>query len=204
MNDGNGLRWLMVKRGRFEKSRQTRSKLMTAARDLVVSGGWAAASSRAIASRAGVNQALINFHFKGKAGLFRATLDRCVEDIEKDFGPWMAVDSLSAYIEKGVESAPRVRKNKNFKFLLAAMLEGAHDPAMKAAVINQMNAFRAGLRVFLEKHGVAEEDLERYTSMMAAAMDGLMLHYILDPSTDAVGAIRAYEEMLEASVRDSS
>jgi hypothetical protein len=39
---------------------------------------------------------------------------------------------------------------------------------------------------------------------MAAAMDGLMLHYILDPSTDAVGAIRTYEEMLEASVRDSS
>jgi AcrR family transcriptional regulator len=192
----------MVKPRRFEQSQRTRSKLMTAARDLVVTEGWAAASSRAIAHRAGVNQALINFHFKGKAGLFRATLDRCVENIEKDFGPWMAVDSLSAYINKGVESIPRVRRNKNFKFLLAAMLEGAQDASMKTAVINQMNVFRAGLRTFLERHGLAEEDLDRYTAMMAAAMDGLLLHYILDPSTDASGAIRAYEEMLEASVRD--
>lgn len=174
---------------------------MDATRDLVVARGWAAASSRAIADRAGVNQALINFHFKGKAGLFRATLDRCVDQIEKQFGPWMAAASLAAYIDTCVESIPRVRRNKNFRFLFAAMLEGAHDAEIKAAVIDQMNAFRDGLRVFLLGQGLPEKDVGRYTTIMAAAMDGLMIHFMIDSSTDAEGALRAFEEMVDGMVR---
>lgn len=176
---------------------------MNATRDLVVAEGWSAASSRAIAERAGVNQALINFHFKGKAGLFRATLDRCVDEIEKVFGPWMAAVSLSAYIDKSVESIPRVRRNKNFKFLFAAMLEGAHDAQIKTAVVDQMNAFRDGLRLFLLGQGLPEKDVGRYTTIMAAAMDGLMIHFMIDPSTDAEGALRAFEEMVDRVVRPS-
>lgn len=186
-----------------EQSEQTRRRLMNATRDLVVAEGWSAASSRAIAERAGVNQALINFHFKGKAGLFRATLDRCVDEIEKVFGPWMAAVSLSAYIDKSVESIPRVRRNKNFKFLFAAMLEGAHDAQIKTAVVDQMNAFRDGLRLFLLGQGLPEKDVGRYTTIMAAAMDGLMIHFMIDPSTDAEGALRAFEEMVDRVVRPS-
>jgi AcrR family transcriptional regulator len=174
---------------------------MDATRDLVVAKGWSSTSSRAIAERAGVNQALINFHFGGKAGLFRATLDRCVDEIEADFGPWMAASSLAAYIDKSVESIPRVRRNKNFQFLFAAMLEGAHDAEIKKAVIHQVRAFRTGLREFLEGQGLSEEDVGRYASIMAAAMDGLMIHFMLDPSTDAEGALRAFEEMVALAVR---
>jgi AcrR family transcriptional regulator len=191
----------MAKTRHEEQSEQTQRRLMNATRDLVVSRGWAATSSRAIAERAGVNQALINFHFKGKAGLFRATLDRCVDEIEKDFGPWMAASSLTAYIDKCVESIPRIRRNKNFKFLFAAMLEGAHDADIKAAAIEQIRAFRGGLRVFLTGQGVPDDDVGRYTAIMAAAMDGLMIHFMLDPSTDAEGALRTFEEMVELAVR---
>ena len=185
------------------QSEDTKRRLMNATRELVVAKGWSAASSRAIAERAGVNHALINFHFKGKTGLFRATLDRCVDQIEKQFGPWMAASSFSAYIDTCVESIPKVRQNSNFQFLLAAMLEGAHDAGIKAAVIDQTNAFRNGLRVFLTGQGLPEKDVERYATIMAAAMDGLMIHFMLDPSTDAEGALRAFEEMIDLVVRTS-
>lgn len=186
----------MPKTRHERQSEQTRRRLLDATRDLVVANGWSSTSSRAIAERAGINQALINFHFKGKAGLFRATLDLCVAEIEKDFGPWMEAPSLAAYIDKSVESIPRVRRNKNFKFLFAAMLEGAHDEKIKKAVTDQMHAFREGLSVFLAGQGMPAEDLGRYAAVMAAAMDGLMIHFILDPATEAEGALRAFEEMI--------
>lgn len=190
----------MGKNIRAEQSARTRAKLIAATRDLVVKGGWSSASSRSIAEKAGVNQALINFHFEGKAGLFRATLDHCVTEIEKDFGPWMEASSFSAYIDKSVESIPRVRQNKNFKFLFSAMLEGAHDAKIKRAVIDQTVAFREGLAVFLAGQGFGKEEIDRYATMMAAAMDGLMIHFMLDPSTDAQGALRAFEEMVTLAV----
>jgi hypothetical protein len=115
----------------------------------------------------------------------------------------MAADSFSGYIDTCVESIPRLHQNRNFQFLLAAMLEGAHDAGIKAAVIDQMNVFRNGLRVFLTGQGLPEKDVERYTTIMAAAMDGLMIHFMLDPSTDAEGALRAFEEMIDLVVRTS-
>jgi AcrR family transcriptional regulator len=177
---------------------------MNATRDLIISKGWTAASSRAIAERAGVNQALINFHFEGKVGLFRATLDRCVNEIEKEFGPWMAAPSLDAYIDTCVESIPRVRRNKNFRFLMAAMLEGAHDAKIKAAVIDQLHVLRDGLGDFLTGEGLSEQDVGAYAAIFAAAMDGLMIHFMLDPTTDAEGALRAFEEMVALAVRERS
>jgi AcrR family transcriptional regulator len=186
-----------------EQSKQTKRRLMNATRDLVVSEGWSAASSRAIAERAGVNQALINFHFDGKADLFRATLDRCVDEIEREFGPWMAAASLEAYIDTCVASIPKVRRNKNFQFLMAAMLEGAHDAKIKAAVIDQLHALRDGLRIFLTGAGLPESRVGPYAAIMAAAMDGLMIHFMLDPTTDAEGALRAFEEMVTLRVREN-
>jgi len=156
----------MPKTRHERQSEQTRRRPLDATRDLVVANGWSSISSRAIAERAGVNQALIKFHFKGKAGLFRATLDRCVDEIEKEFGPWMEAPSFAAYIDKCIESSPRVRRNKNFKFLFAAMLEGAHDEKIKKAVTDRMHAFREGLSAFLAGQGMAPIDPAPRTTVL--------------------------------------
>lgn len=48
---------------------------MSAARELLVAEGYAAVSVRAIAARAGVNQALVHYHFGGVQPLLLAALD---------------------------------------------------------------------------------------------------------------------------------
>ncbi|MEE9383090.1 MAG: TetR family transcriptional regulator [Nannocystaceae bacterium] len=53
----------------------TRARLVNAAKHLIAEQGWAAATSRAIAAQAGVNAALINYHFGGKAKLLSASID---------------------------------------------------------------------------------------------------------------------------------
>ena len=73
---------------------------------------------------------------------------------------------------------------------------------IKAAVIVQVQALRDGLRVFLTRKGMPEHEAGRFAAIMAAAMDGLMIHFMLDRSTDAEGALRAFEEMVVLAVRE--
>ncbi|MCC6794377.1 MAG: TetR/AcrR family transcriptional regulator [Candidatus Hydrogenedentes bacterium] len=62
-----------------KKSRQVKQtaqrKLLRAAADAFAAQGYDAASTRAIADRAGVNIALIAYHFGGKDGLFDAVIE---------------------------------------------------------------------------------------------------------------------------------
>jgi AcrR family transcriptional regulator len=57
------------------RSEETRRKLVEAARAVLVEEGFGGASTRAIASRAGVNQALVFYHYDGVEPLLLAALD---------------------------------------------------------------------------------------------------------------------------------
>lgn len=60
----------------------TRQLLVRAARRRFAFDGYRATTVRDIAADAGVNVALINRYFVSKEGLFRACLDRVVDDLE--------------------------------------------------------------------------------------------------------------------------
>lgn len=60
-------------RGTYDPD-QTRQALLAAATELFGQRGFAGASTGEIASRAGVNKAMINYHFGGKAGLYASIL----------------------------------------------------------------------------------------------------------------------------------
>lgn len=60
---------------------QTREALLEAAIDIFGRDGFHAASTRAIAQAAGVNQALIGYHFGGKQGLYMAVCESFVEAV---------------------------------------------------------------------------------------------------------------------------
>lgn len=62
-------------RGRRAGSPDTRAQVLHSARDLFLSGGYAATSMRAIAADAGVDVALLSYHFSSKQGLFTAAME---------------------------------------------------------------------------------------------------------------------------------
>lgn len=194
----------MAKVTRAEQSERTQQKLMDATRDLVVEGGWSAASSRAIAGRAGVNLALTSFHFGGKSELFRATLDRCVSSVSSAYGPWSEARDLDEFIEMCLKAAPEIARDNNARFVYAALLESQHDSAIGAAVRRQLEAYREDISQAVKRIGFSGATARRATVFLAAAMDGLMIHSMLDPSTDAVGAVKFLGEALRAVLAEQA
>ena len=66
---------------------QTRESLIDAAVEVFGRDGFRAASTRSIADLAGVNQALIGYHFGGKPGLYLAVFDRITRRVAQYLGP---------------------------------------------------------------------------------------------------------------------
>jgi len=62
-------------RGRRAGRPDTRAQILHSARDLFLSGGYAATSMRAIAADADVDVALLSYHFASKQGLFTAAME---------------------------------------------------------------------------------------------------------------------------------
>ncbi|MDH3681264.1 MAG: TetR/AcrR family transcriptional regulator, partial [Acidimicrobiia bacterium] len=63
-------------RGRGANSEGTRERLLAAALETLVEEGYASASARAIAGRAGCNQAVIYYHFGGVDELLASAVNR--------------------------------------------------------------------------------------------------------------------------------
>lgn len=66
---------------------RTRDKLIEAAITLFGRDGYHATRNRGLANRAGVNQALIGYHFGGKHGLYLAVFDAIAEQMSARMGP---------------------------------------------------------------------------------------------------------------------
>lgn len=69
-------------RGRRPGTSSARDDILAAARVLFAERGYDGASTRAIASAAAVDPALINHYFGGKEGLFQAVMELPVHVIE--------------------------------------------------------------------------------------------------------------------------
>ena len=68
----------------------TREALIRAAIEIFGRDGFNAAGTRALAEAAGVNQALIAYHFGSKAGLYLAALQHIVGSVRERIGPLLA------------------------------------------------------------------------------------------------------------------
>jgi AcrR family transcriptional regulator len=117
----------------------TRQNIVKAATDLFAEKGFDGASVRAIVAKARVNQAAINYHFKGKDGLYLEVLKSAVEAFTREDGadkgalsreealrsfvhqqlrPLLARDEMSRYIR--IFAWESVRPSKVLRQFMAA------------------------------------------------------------------------------------
>jgi AcrR family transcriptional regulator len=106
---------------RQRDAERTRTAILSAARTLFSTRGFANTGVREVADLAGVNSALVGRYFGSKEGLFRATLERVIditpilrEDVRHRFG----VEMVAALFDSPDSSGP-----------FAMMILSAADPA---------------------------------------------------------------------------
>jgi AcrR family transcriptional regulator len=180
----------------------TRDSLLEAAAAALREDGAAAASARTIAARAGVNQALVFYHFGTVSELIEAACRQAVDEAAGHYRQQFAgVTSLTGLLEIGRELDQRERAAGNVAMMAQLMSGAAHDPVLASASRYAMDVWAAELEPVLERllsgSPLAElVDGPGLTRALSASFIGLQLYQ----DVDADGAARALESLEHLAV----
>ena len=163
--------------------------------------GWPGVSTRAVAERAGTNPGLIHYHFGGLAGLhaeiFRQATDLVIGPLLTEL---LAAPDERAALEMMRGMPARTPADEQGTRLAAELIVGAmRNPALGAVLRDELRQARAQIADRLrELHpGWPRTRPTGVATLIAASIDGLMLHYMIDGELPMGDVLSAVGELLE-------
>lgn len=175
----------------------TRAKLLTAAADTVREHGTAGASARTIAGRAGVNQALVFYHFGTVSDLIEAACRQAVDEATSRYREELsAVTSLPGLLEVGRGLHEQERAVGNVAMMAQLMGGAGGDATLASAARYAMNSWcveiESVLTRLLSDSPLAEiADVAGLARAVSASFIGLQLY----DGVDADGAAAALDAL---------
>lgn len=174
-------------RGRtaVDRGRSVRLQLLSSAAELIAELGWNAVSTRILAERAGVTPGLVHYHFPSLQALLRdaalGMMSDLLSDIEAlfenartlDAGVDLMLNSLDAYTGSDPTSL----------LFTETYLAATRDETLRGELTAVVAEFRQQLAGWLARHGA--DTPEDTASVLAAAIDGVILHRALNPTLTA-------------------
>jgi AcrR family transcriptional regulator len=170
---------------------ETRALLLEAASSLVAERGWGSVTTRAVAERAGVNPALVHYHFGTMESLLReavlarlrpvlqALADELLDDRPFPDGihrTMRLLDTFDLSSETGV-------------LMTEALLRVSRDEQVADAMSGVMVSWTDRLEpriVTAQARGVVRDDISAtaLARILAAMLDGFVIQRLADPSID--------------------
>ncbi|MER7367190.1 TetR/AcrR family transcriptional regulator [Nonomuraea wenchangensis] len=168
----------------LERGRATRERLLRAAVTLIGEAGWNGVTTRLVAERAGVAPGVVHYHFGSVTELLTAASLGFVHELIGQIGEEL---TRLPDPEAGLDwlmGAVAVYAGDDPASLLVAetYLASTRIPELRDRLAELVLAFRRTLARWLAGHGV--EDADAVAALLAAAIDGLVLHHRLDPELD--------------------
>jgi AcrR family transcriptional regulator len=173
------------------RGQQTRERIVAATLEVIAREGWRGVTVRKIAAAAGVNAALINYHFGSKTSLMLTALESALEEqvVTPMLDAFAAAEPQHVLAELvRLTLGPRVPADAHrvFESALAAVV---HDPDLAVRLRPTLQRFRAVLAEVFERAIAAGEmppgDAEALAMVCTALLDGLWLHHLIDPDLPA-------------------
>ncbi|GAB2964102.1 TetR/AcrR family transcriptional regulator [Nonomuraea fastidiosa] len=172
-----------------ERGRAVRERLLNAAAELIPERGWTAVSTRILAERAGVTPSVVHYHFPSLASLLneaavgrmRALLAEMNELLASAPPPGAAIEVLFGSIEEYTGTDP------TSLLFVEAYLASTRDAELRERIAELVAEFRQRFGESLERHGVP--DPYGTAAVLAACVDGLMLHRGLGLKADGASAV---------------
>lgn len=189
----------------------TRERIVEATVELMVEIGIDRVRTRTIAERAGVNQALVHYHFRSVSALLMEAAEHA---LLQELGPSIDALSSGATLDDGIkallewieDAGPRMPGSR---ILAEAMVKATRDPAYRQWTRQASQRFR---RIILDRLTAAHDsheidpalDLGATATLLAAAFDGLLFHRLVDPELDVGQTARPISLMLGTSQHSRS
>ncbi|MGI5282577.1 TetR/AcrR family transcriptional regulator [Nonomuraea polychroma] len=177
------------------RGQETRQRLLDAAVALVPELGWGGVTTRLVAERAGVAPGVVHYHFASVTDLLVAAgtgfsgglLDQMAGELTAHTDMGEGVDWLLGELARysGVDPASLL--------VVEMFLASTRLPGLRERLGEQITAFRSRVASWLAERGY-QGDAQVAAAMLAAAVDGIMLHRALDPGLDIAalaGPLRA-------------
>jgi AcrR family transcriptional regulator len=179
---------------------ETRDRLIDGALRALATGGLAGASARAIAANAGVNQALVFYHFGTVDQLLDAACRRRTEERVALYRErFAAVSTLRELLAVGRE-LHSVERAEGTVTILAQLLAGAQtDDRLAPAVADGLNLWIAEIEVVLRRVTANSPladlvDVPGLARAVSVAFIGLELYEGVDPA-GAATALAAVDQL---------
>jgi AcrR family transcriptional regulator len=135
-----------------DRSAATRRQLVDAAIATLIAEGYGGASARSIASRAGVNQGLIFYHFGSVANLLLAALDAVSEERLHRYGAEVSGVKRPSQLVDAAEGIFRNDLDAGYITVLAEMIAGASStPGLGPEVSARIRPWQAFAQATIEE-----------------------------------------------------
>jgi AcrR family transcriptional regulator len=182
--------------------RPTRERILEATVALMAEIGIDRVRTRAVAERAGVNPALVHYHFGSMSAL---VLEAAEYALIHELGPSIDAFASGSTVQEGIVAIlawiEDEGRTPGSTILAEAMVKSTRDPAFRDWSTHASQRFRA---LILERLQMARDegqidrslDLESAAVLLAAALDGLLFHRLVDPTLEVSQTHALFESML--------
>ncbi|MFR0357516.1 TetR/AcrR family transcriptional regulator [Streptomyces sediminimaris] len=166
-----------------ERGNETRARLLQAAAELIVEEGWGAVTTRKVADRAGVRQGLVHYHFPTVTDLLiDAALDSARREVEGAMTALTEATDPALGMEQMLTMMASYSAGDPATVLYSEMLlASARHERLRVGLSQLMRTWRTAAADWLRRNG-AGEDADTAAVLLGAALDGLVMYRIVDPT----------------------
>jgi AcrR family transcriptional regulator len=188
-------------RGPYAKTPARRADIIRAARDSFAENGYAKASLRDIAERAGITHAGLLHHFRNKDELLAEVLaERDAEEWQQGLEQVGSPDQLAPYLAELIRHHQKAPELMRLWIELAAAASRPDHPAHTYFVERYERGRTQFAEGFHDKaaHGTLREGVspESAAVLFHAVLNGLQVQWVLNPDLDIVGPVTDFVRLL--------
>jgi len=186
----------------FEAIREEkRARILDAALELFGNEGYHNGSISKVAQKAGISKGLVYNYFESKEELVKEIINQGIDEMMEIVDPNRDGTLNQAEVEYFInEMCDHLERNTNFwKLYFSVLLQPAIYPMIKEK-IDELSRPVMDIAVnYFNKQGFENPQVE--TMIFGALLDGISLHYIMDPQNYPLESVK--QTMIERYVKHS-
>jgi AcrR family transcriptional regulator len=193
----------MVGRTAVERGRDVRLQLLNTAATLIAERGWSAVTTRTLAERAGVTPGLVHYHFPSLQALLRdAALGMMSDLLSSTEALFENARTLDAGVDLMLSSLDAYPGSDPTSLLFTeTYLAATRDETLRSELVTVVAEFRQQLARWLAEHGASTPEVT--ASVLTAAIDGVILHRVLNPALTASTVTPLLRRLVTPELRHS-